>query len=523
MVGTDGKMIFWGIFYGQSGIYNSNDGYLYNSGRLRLGVTMTIIRQEIQNETSADRAWLWYRILVWVCVLFLLINIGFGLFYGYRSYSDPYQYMFLIQFSLQLALLVSCIAAIRGKAWAAHAVRVTGVWYLALLWTEIPGFAEMTVSDILYGEPIYVGGAAELMKPTLPSYVYLLGRTFVFLVFLILVVLAHFVFKSRASSDTEAEQPNSTREKVNRRLFGAGVAGLIVGLIFFSLDVVVPPKMFATVIGSYFLIVGFVSLLIWHIRFKDDFLLRSAVSIAAILLIYQRYGAIFSSTVILWVPVLAFAVISTFKKSHNQTLRVTAFCFTVAIMSIALVDVYRPMLGPLRFFSYSKETTERPAEFPDYLIAPDGAAKVSYKGGDISYVSYVMHEAYPATKTLEFIADTLERAGWFNLEYDVMNPNFKSSNLVGWYNPAKRWLNLGDEVEQDNPDKSSFVWSAWWANNNDETISVHITQVHHAANKDELYINCTCTKYSSDSWIREYLENYKRIHQKAHKGFNKVN
>jgi len=103
------------------------------------------MRQALEGEMSKDSVSLLYLSLTWVFAFYLLISICFGLFYSYRSYIDLYKYLYLIQFSLQLALFISCIGAIIRKVWAVHAVRVTGVWYLALIWSDIPYLAQRTV------------------------------------------------------------------------------------------------------------------------------------------------------------------------------------------------------------------------------------------------------------------------------------------------------------------------------------------------------------------------------------------
>lgn len=329
---------------------------------------------------------------------------------------------------------------------------------------------------------------------------------------MLLVISAHFVCKSQVSIDAKTAKSDLTKGGMNRRLFWVGIAGIILGLIFYRLDPVIPPHMYGAVFGTYFLFIGVVSLLIWHLQFKDGFLVRSAVSISAILVIYKQYGD-FILTAILWAPVLALAVINANRKTYSPALRIAAIGFTVAMILITLLRFSIPILGPFRFFPYPKETTILPAEFPDYLRAPDGASQVRYRGGENPYLEFVIHEAYPAADTISYMSDRFEQAGWIKLDYDVMNPNLESSHLKGWYNPAEYWLGLDNKDEESKCDKGLRQWEAWWTNNKDEILCMRISPITDKVAEEKPSYHCTCSKYSSDSWMQNFLMNYKRIHQ----------
>lgn len=454
-----------------------------------------------------------YQLLPWICVPILVLSLCFGLLYGYQSYIDRYRYLFWMHCLLQVVFLISCIGAMTRRGWASQWLRVSGVWCLALVWSDIPSLAERTVWNLLYREPIYLGGASDLMKPHFPSYIYLLGRSLFFLALLALTISSHIVYKNRQRASTTPIRSVGAGAIEYGCLLYAGVLGIFFGLIIYWLDSIVAIQIYLDVVGTYLLVAGVACVLIWHLSAQGLFLAGLPICISSILFIYKQYGFV-TLTLVLWVPLIVLGVIYLCQKNYSFKLRTIAVCLPVVLTLISLSSSFVPIIGSLRFLPYPEITSERPPDFPEYLQVPDAATEVKYRGGENPYLFFVINDPYPASKTLDFICGRLEQAGWKELDYDLMNPESESSHVIGWFDPISLWLASEDDTNDIDNNLRPSRWSAWWINEKDETISVHLSYEPPTDANDVLTtLCCNLSQHSAKSSMRGFLNNYKRIHQ----------
>jgi len=463
-------------------------------------------------ETSERRlpglVWLVYQALAWFYALAIIFSLYMSLFYGKQEYVEGYKHLSYIEHSIEFIFLIACIGAITRRSWAAHWVRVTGIWLLTLFWSNVPGLFESTIQEILYGAPEVIGGGPNLTNKPYPSYVYLLAKIIGFLLLLTLIIISHVISVQRAKTASRKEGAGPIK---NGRLLYIGILVILLGLAFKWLDLHIEQQIYAMTIGSYLVVGGAVLILIWHILVRSLFVGASVASISTVLFIYKPPFASSVLTFVLWGPAIAMGAVNLFRKNWNAKLRTAIIGLPIVFMLTAFSPSVVQIPVRMHFWVYYKETSQRPADFPEYLQVPSGATNVRYRGGDNPHLSFTLEEPYPATATFNFITSNLEQAGWKKLDYNLMNPEFKSSHLIGWYSPLTRWFDLGEDTKKK---IKNSRWMADWINNKNETLSMHLEYSPPKEDEEKLTIlYCNLSQHSAEGWMRMYVENYKRFHK----------
>jgi len=253
-------------------------------------------------------------------------------------------------------------------------------------------------------------------------------------------------------------------------------------------------------VGSYLIFAGVVLALASHLFDRDSFLACSPVSASGVLLLYGPVLWSWAATLVLWFAPVALALVNLFRSKPGLKLKVAALAFPMLVFLFGYLPS-GPVSTPvsLRFVRYYKEGPKRPADFPDYLQAPPWAREVRYKGGTNPYLLFVARDPFPATKTLGFIKEKLEQAGWKPLHYDLLNPSSPSSQLEGWR----------DVVNEAKGIRYSS-WSGYWMNDDIKSVHVRLHYYCSAATAGDMN-TVRCQLYQSD-WANGFVELYRCVH-----------
>jgi hypothetical protein len=139
---------------------------------------------------------------------------------------------------------------------------------------------------------------------------------------------------------------------------------------------------------------------------------------------------------------------------------------------------------------------------------------VRYQGGNRPYLSFTTEEVYPATRTLNFISGNLEQAGWKKLDYDLLNPQRKSSHLIGWYDPLRRWFGSGGDSEETTSRNRRFQWEADWINDKNDTINVRLRYAPPDGNDGKFTtLDCHLSQTPPDPLQLHFIERYRQVHE----------
>jgi hypothetical protein len=175
------------------------------------------------------------------------------------------------------------------------------------------------------------------------------------------------------------------------------------------------------------------------------------------------------------------------------------------ILSVQLLLLHK-YFAPSRHTSRGVEqTTVRPPNFPDVLVAPDNAYDVLYSSPSGSsalagtyYMSFRIREPFPGTESRAGIEEHLRSQGWRKLMFDLLNPQFLHTDS---WNPQadETGKMVGKFMIQD------------WLNQKGESIRViHAYGLDLQSNLDHLYV--TIFFYEQYAWPREFIELYRQHH-----------
>jgi hypothetical protein len=465
---------------------------------------------EISEDEPPRSVWLIYYGLAWFYTFGIIISSCIGFFYIRREYIDVYKYMPYVEYSIQLAFLVACIGAVTRRSWAAHWVGVTAVWFLAVYWSGVPSLIECTVGEILYGPAVVIGGGPDVRNMPYPPYFYLLAKLVGLVLLLSFVITSHLISKQQAISAAKTERTGST--KAGRLLYG-GIMVMLFGLMTKWVDLHIEQQIYAMTIGSYLLVAGAVLILIWHVLAREFFISASVTSTSAIIFIYRPAIVPVFYNFVLWLPPLATGMLSLLRREVGAKLRTVVIGLPVVFILISFSGSVIEIPLYMRFGPYHKETSQRPADLPEYLQVPLRATKARYQGGERPHLSFTIEDPYPATKTLNFISSNLEEAGWRKLDYDLLNPSFESSHLKGWYSPLERWFGPKDPNSEGQSHTKPCLWDASWMNERDETVRVRLTyRLSEEGKIDWTDLHCSISVSPADPMQLEFTKHYRRVH-----------
>lgn len=454
--------------------------------------------------------WLIYQALVWLYALVIIISSCVVLLHISREYVNIYKYLPYIEYSITLIFLISCIGAIARRLWAAHWVSVTGVWCLAMYWSDVPGLIECAVEEILYGPRTVLGAGPDLSRWAYPVYVYLLARLIGLGLLLALIITSHIVSRQQVEIGAETKKRRSIQ--MGRFLYG-GILLIFLGVVVKWLDVHIERQIYAMTVGSYLVVAGVVLILIWHVSARDLFFAGSAVSMSAILFIYRPAIVPAFYNFLLWLPPVATGMLSLLRRHVGAKLRAAVIGLPVVFVLISFSSSLVEIPLDMSFAVYHKITSRQPEDFPVYLQVPPGATDARYRGGNRPYLYFTGEDPYPASKTVGFITANLEEAGWNKLEYDLLDPNFRSSHLEGWYSPLGRWFGPSDANSEHGSKRKPCLWDAYWINDRDETVHVSLGyRLSEERKTDWTTLHCNISQSPPDPWQLQRIRQYRRIH-----------
>jgi len=160
----------------------------------------------------------------------------------------------------------------------------------------------------------------------------------------------------------------------------------------------------------------------------------------------------------------------------------------------------------------------RPDDFPEILIAPEGAQIYDHstpsntRRDTHSYtLTFIAEDPYPSTNTHEFIQQHLSSHGWQRLKYHLLNPDVPAK----YHNPM--WYALLKEcndVESYESEAKYFgIGTKDWVNDNDETICVNWMYKPLNDNQvDPNRVEFQIELYKRESWVKNWLLKYKKLH-----------
>lgn len=461
-------------------------------------------KSEAPNKPLSKPTWLIYYSMTGLFIILIPLSFYEELHcllkasFGYSWLSSAYW----IQLSLKLVLIVACIAAITRKNWAANLIRVSGLCLLVAGYFPVgPGILHQLIENIRYGRPAVMGGGPDFTNNV---YVYSLMYLISFLLLLILVITAHIIARHESKSSASTTTIESKTIK-NVRLLTTGIIIISSGLFLKWLVIRIPNQSFALMLGSYLLIAGVALLLVWQILLRNFFVVASAITMSGVLLVSGPISISPVWTLVLWAPLVILGVVSFFREKTNIKLRTISL---ILPLILTLIVIFVPFSIFLRFSPDEEMTSSRPENFPEYLQVPEDATNVNYRGGNNPYLSFTINDPYPATKTLDFIAGKLERAGWKKLNYDLMNPEFPSSHTKGW-SPLR---------EHYDHKYKHYTWMADWINDKDETLRLILEyRFPKDAEENLTTLYCDISQRAPKGLEFEFIENYKRFHQNNEK------
>lgn len=187
-------------------------------------------------------------------------------------------------------------------------------------------------------------------------------------------------------------------------------------------------------------------------------------------------------------------------KSHGNLHRASiAFIVCLCLLLLALYlmtkrDVYDAI-------------TVRPNDFPNILIAPEGAESVAFlspSNSDIIKGSYhllfLIKDPYPAEKTRKFIKKHLSSKCWKPLNYSLLNPHLQMHGE--WV----QYTENGEEVEIKE-------WMQDWLNAKGDSIKVILQYRLLTGNEQEPDSLCVSLLFAeSNARQRPWVLKYKELH-----------
>ncbi|MHC4645836.1 MAG: hypothetical protein ACYTBJ_10050 [Planctomycetota bacterium] len=331
-----------------------------------------------------------------------------------------------------------------------------------MVWPTVVSIAGEAVQRLRFGPGIVLGGGIRSVCTTNWVYVYLVILLADLLLLVSFVTTAGIVFAGLAR--TGGEEDHSAFEKAGKWRY-TGIAIVVVGTVVKWVDFHIEQQTYGMTIGSYLVAAGVALMLLRHLLAPGVFIAGSATAMAVI---FFLQGATYASLVLnlaVWLPVFGLVAASFSLKQVERNLRMASLGIPIILALFAIFSSALEVPLGLHFSVYHKPTSERMADFPEYLQAPPGATNVRYLSGDSPHLTFAIEDPYPANKTLNFISSHLEQAGWKRAERRVLWPGLFDRRIEGWSHLA----------EYPGEDFKCCVWTADWTNDRDESLTVWLT------------------------------------------------
>lgn len=151
--------------------------------------------------------------------------------------------------------------------------------------------------------------------------------------------------------------------------------------------------------------------------------------------------------------------------------------------------------------------TVRPDDFPDILIAPEGAELVNFlspsNSGTVKgsyHLWFLIKDPYPAEDTRKFIEKHLSSKCWKSLNYSLLNPH------LPMHGEWVQYTENGEEVEIKE-------WMQDWLNTKGESIKVILQYRSLSGNEQEPDSLCVSLLFAeSNARQRPWVLKYKELH-----------
>ena len=420
---------------------------------------------------------------------------------------------------IHFMLWAACLAAIAHRPWAVRAVLVTALWSIALQSSVLPlmirGFISPFLSDsdfnMGYNIPVWWGIIYLAYFGSLAC----------------IAVPAGWLGTMKPDSKELPAKPQ-VRFSFAVRVLGAGIA-----LIYFVITLRwLTSWLFSAsydmlgIVTSYVLIGLTIVVMFSQFFIHRHLLATSAMSMSAVALFLpiiaqflsiprsRETGAISAScfppissfvweTLTMWIPMLLLGWLAFRSKRLGKSIRLTGLAVPVSLMLLAMCA---PGLLAGNLFVDSKLSAEKPSDWPDWLVPPEGATEVRYgtsRTFGVKSLHFRMQEPYPAVRVLDAISERMEKAGFSKLEYYLLNPDILSAHSRGWF----------EHSEAATPGMKVHSWGAEWMNEKDEVVHVGLEYRYpESGAEDANNLTVSIHLHPPVGWYNKEIDKYKQIH-----------
>ncbi|MBN1763992.1 MAG: hypothetical protein JW860_01940 [Sedimentisphaerales bacterium] len=226
----------------------------------------------------------------------------------------------------------------------------------------------------------------------------------------------------------------------------------------------------------------------------------------------------FFDTILIWLPIFTLASLASCFKNIPRLWRWGAVLIPISLMLTAqFFDV--SLRGS--FTKGFTSSSEKPADWPDWLIPPEGAFDIDYitnHHDNSQSLNYKTKDPYPAVSTLKYINETLDKAGLVKLEDSLFRSNMYAAGeekSAIEYHPSshtKGWNSFNNDLHHASFN-FLYTWNAEWISNSDEIISVWLNyQCAESGTEDLDTLNVSIDFQPPVGHYKKLIENYKKAH-----------
>jgi hypothetical protein len=159
----------------------------------------------------------------------------------------------------------------------------------------------------------------------------------------------------------------------------------------------------------------------------------------------------------------------------------------------------------------------RPANFPEVLVAPEGALLIDHatpaesrSAPDTYSLGFEIRDPYPSEKTRTFVETHLTEKGWQRLDYQLLNPDVPRE-----YGHPLLYKLYSDSNNLDKyPRKDPLLFKDDWVSKEGQHIGVMAYYYVNLKTKDvdynRLFVNMSL--FGRQSWVYPRILEYKRLH-----------
>lgn len=428
-------------------------------------------------------AWITYQTLVWLGIVLFFVSLAMMTISVFRDRGEVvFFFANFLKSGIGLIHLVACFGAVLRKSWAPHFIKVLCVWMIVSLWKHL----FLTFNSLLL---------ATLMGEEVVYYTIIATAFFYIIIQIVFFGVAHIV------SRQQEEVPIPFCPKKDKALPFVALLLFFLGLGLINLDRYFEPQIYAVTLGSYLMALGGIYLLVRHLIIQKYFLLQAAIGFSVLLTFYDPFDFNYRLLAALWTPAIIMGLV-TFKRP-GYTIRTRLLSVGVPLI-FAMMMFSGHVSFHMTFGQYEKSTLQRPEYFPEILKAPENAFETRFMGGDNPSINYCVKEPYPAEEPLAFIIENIEKAGWCELEYSLLNPEIPSSRQRNWSE-----ISSAESINVH----VKYQWMTDWINQKEEVLSVYLSYLDPEKHKgEEGMLRVNIQLWQSDSGHGEYLKKYKQLH-----------